>query len=76
MSWHFMKQSIVLKPCFGINLGVKWHDVSLDMIYDGTVHLAMNGAYGVGFVSGKWHVNVMTHLFAGWYMWYKRLWLW
>jgi hypothetical protein len=29
--------------------------------------------YGVGSDSDEWHVDMMIHLFAGRYVWFKRL---
>ena len=35
--------------------------------------LGMSITHGIGSTPVDWHVNMITHLFAGRYAWYKRL---
>jgi hypothetical protein len=65
MYWHRLN----------LNLGVKRLIDTMDVGYGVGLNctLGMSITHGVGSVSGDWHVNMITHLFAGRYAWYKRL---
>jgi hypothetical protein len=66
------------KLCIGMikfNLGVKRLIDTMDVGYGVGLNCTLGNdvTYGVGSVSGEWHVNMMIHLFVGRYVWYKRL---
>ena len=65
MYWHWLI----------LNLGVERF---IDTIYDGysggsSCTLGMSITHGIDPDPVDWHVNMITHLFAGRYTWYKRL---
>jgi hypothetical protein len=66
MYWH----RLILK-----NLGVKRLIDTMDVGYGVGLNctLGMSITHGIGSAPVDWHVNMITHLFAGRYAWYKRL---